>query len=148
MRGGVTIQPVLGLPEPITPVHNGVLENRTMQWRPAPGEQPTIHLMYVYEPFNFAQLWSFYIEGSRTKVPVPVVPEVADFLPVLPIAERDLPEDFVPPADLLVGGFFWQHEAIFVPGLSYNNWSNLNLGLRGRRAWTTDVRSFVHGRDF
>jgi len=148
LRGGVTIQPVLGLPEAITPVHNGVLENRTMQWRPAAGEQPTIHLMYVYEPFDFAQLWSFYVEGSRTKVPIPVVPEPEDFLPVLPIAERNLPEDFVPPQDLLVGGFFWQHEAIFVPGLSYANWSNLNISLRGRRAWTTDVRSFVHGRDF
>lgn len=147
LRGGVTIQPVLGIPEPITPVHNGVLENRTMRWRPQPGQQPTIHLMYVYEPFGFSQLWSFYVEGSRTKVPVPVVPEVADFLAVLPIAERELPEEFVPPADLLVGGFFWQHEAIFVPDLRYDNWSNLNLGTRGRRAWTTSMSSFVHGRD-
>lgn len=147
LRGGVTIQPVLGIPEPITPVHNGVLENRTLRWRPQPGQQPTIHLMYVYEPFDFRQLWSFYVEGSRTKVPIPVVPEVADFLPVLPIAERELPEEFVPPADLLVGGFFWQHEAIFVPDLRYDNWSNLNLGTRGRRAWTTSISSFVRGRD-
>jgi hypothetical protein len=147
LRGGVTIQPVLGIPEPITPVHNGVLENRTLRWRPQPGQQPTIHLMYVYEPFDFRQLWSFYVEGSRTKVPVPVVPEVADFLPVLPIAERELPEDFVPPQDLLVGGFFWQHESIFVPDLRYDNWSNLNLGTRGRRAWTTSISSFVRGRD-
>jgi hypothetical protein len=147
LRGGVTIQPVLGIPEPITPVHNGVLENRTLRWRPQPGQQPTIHLMYVYEPFDFRQLWSFYVEGSRTKVPVPVVPDVADFLPVLPVAERDLPEDFVPPQDLLVGGFFWQHEAIFVPDLRYDNWSNLNLSTRGRRAWTTNVSSFVRGQD-
>jgi hypothetical protein len=147
LRGGVTIQPVLGIPEPITPVHNGVLENRTLRWRPQPGQQPTIHLMYVYEPFDFRQLWSFYVEGSRTKVPIPVVPEVADFLPVLPIAERELPEAFVPPQDLLVGGFFWQHEAIFVPDLRYDNWSNLNLSTRGRRAWTTSVSTFVRGRD-
>ncbi len=147
LRGGVTIQPVLGIPEIISPVQNGVLENRTLRWRPAPGEQPTMHLMYVYEPFGFTQLWSFYIEGSRSKVPIPVVPDVADFLPVLPIAEQALPEDFIPPADLLVGGFFWQHEAIFVPDLRYDNWSNLNLGTRGRRAWTTSVSSFVHGSD-
>jgi hypothetical protein len=147
MRGGVTIQPVLGIPEPITPIHNGVLENRTLRWRPQPGQQPTIHLMYVYEPFDFRQLWSFYVEGSRTKVPVPVVPDVVDFLPVLPIAERVLPEDFVPPQDLLVGGFFWQHEAIFVPDLRYDNWSNLNLSTRGRRAWTTNVSAFVRGQD-
>jgi len=147
LRGGVTIQPVLGIPEIVSPVHSGVLENRTLRWRAAPGEQPTLHLMYVYEPFDFLQLWSFYIEGSRTKVPIPVMPDVVDFLPVLPIAEQNLPADFVPPADLLVGGFFWQHEAIFVPDLSYNNWSNLNLSTRGRRAWTTNIASFVHGRD-
>lgn len=147
LRGGVTIQPVLGIPEIVSPAPSGVLENRTLRWRPAPGEQPTLHLMYVYEPFDFLQLWSFYIEGSRTKVPVPVIPDVVDFLPVLPIAEQNLPEDFVPPTDLMVGGFFWQHEAIFVPDLSYNNWSNLNLSTRGRRAWTTNVSTFVHGSD-
>jgi hypothetical protein len=147
LRGGVTIQPVLGIPEVVSPSPSGVLENRTLRWRPAPGEQPTLHLMYVYEPFDFLQLWSFYIEGSRTKVPVPVIPDVVDFLPVLPIAEQNLPEDFVPPTDLMVGGFFWQHEAIFVPDLSYNNWSNLNLSTRGRRAWTTNVSTFVHGSD-
>ncbi len=147
LRGGVTIQPVLGIPEVVTPTHNGVLENRTLRWRPAPGEQPTMHLMYVYEPFDLLQLWSFYIEGSRTKVPIPVVPELVDFLPVLPIAEQTLPDDFIPPADLLVGGFFWQHEAIFVPDLRYDNWSLLNLGTRGRRAWTTSISAFVRGSD-
>jgi len=147
LRGGVTIQPVLGIPEAISPQENGVLENRTLRWRAAPGEQPTIHLMYVYEPFDFRQLWSFYIEGSRTKVPIPVFPEMANVMDVLPIAERDLPEDFIPPQDLLIGGFAWQHEAIFVPALNYANWSNLDIGTRGRRAWTTDVSIFVHGRD-
>ena len=38
-------------------------------------------------------------------------------------------------------------QAIFVPDLRYDNWSNLNLGTRGRRAWTTSISSFVRGRD-
>jgi hypothetical protein len=147
LRGGVTIQPVLGIPDVVSPQENGVLEQRTMRWRAAPGQQPTIHLMYVFEPFQFAQLWSFYIEGSRTKVPVPVVPTVEEFLPVLPRAEQVLPEEFIPPADLYVGLLAWQHEAIFVPGLAYDSWSYLDVGARGRRAWTTNLRLFVHGRD-
>jgi hypothetical protein len=147
LRGGVTIQPVLGIPEVITPVNGAVLENRTLRWRAAPGEQPTIHRMYVYEPVSFAQLWSFSIEGSRTKVPIPIVPELDAFQSVLPIREQTLPDTFVPPVDLLVGGFTWQHEAIYVPDLDYSNWSELNISVRGRRAWTTAVSNFVHGRD-
>jgi hypothetical protein len=147
LRGGVTIQPVLGIPEVISPVENGVLQQRTLRWRPAAGEQPTIHTMYVYDPLDLSQLWSFYIEGSRTKVPIPVVPTVEEFLPALPLAEQSLPEDFIAPGDLFVGGLFWQHEAVYVPGLAYDNWSYLDIGTRGRRAWTTSVRVFVHGRD-
>jgi hypothetical protein len=147
LRGGVTIQPVLGIPDVVSPLENGVLEQRTLRWRPAPGQQPTIHTMYVYEPFDFAQVWSFYIDGTRTKVPVPVVPTVAEFLPVLPIAEQELPEEFIPPSDLYVGLLAWQHEAVFVPGLAYDSWSYLDIGARGRRAWTTNLRVFVHGRD-
>lgn len=148
LRGGVTIQPVLGIPEVISPIDNGVLEHRTLRWKKAPGEQPTIHLMYVFEPFNFEQLWSFYIEGSRTKVPIPVVPRFDDFVGVLPLHEVDfLDEAFVPPDELLVGGLAWQHEAIFTPGLEYTNWSLLDIGTRGRRAWTTNLKIFVHGRD-
>ncbi len=147
LRGGVTIQPVLGIPEVISPLENGALEQRTLRWRPAPGEQPTFHQMYLYEPFALAQVWSFYLDGARTKVPVPTVPTVLEFLPSLPLAEQVLPEDFIPPDDLLVGALFWQHEAILVPGLQYDNWSYLDIGGRGRRAWTTNVRTFVHGRD-
>ena len=147
LRGGITIQPVLGIPEFITPIEGGVLENRTLRWRAAPGEQPTIHQLYIYDAIAFSQLWSFVIEGSRTKIPIPVVPEVANFQAILPIAEQTLPETFVPPADLIVGAFVWQHEAIYVPDLDYANWSQLNLSLRGRRAWTTNVGRFVHGRD-
>jgi hypothetical protein len=147
LRGGVTIQPVLGIPEVISPIDNGVLENRTLRWRKAPGEQPTIHLMFLFEPFEFKQLWSFYIEGSRTKVPVPFVPRIEDALSVMPILERTLPEDFIAPDDLFVGGLAWQHEAIFTPGLTYDNWSNLDISTRGRRAWTTNLKIFVHGRD-
>ncbi len=147
LRGGVTIQPVLGIPEVVSPPENGVLEQRTLRWRPAPGEQPTLHQMYVFEPFEFAQLWSFYIDGSRTKVPFPVVPTVAEFLPSLPLSEQEIPEDFIPPEDLFVGALAWQHEAVLVPGLQYDNWSYLDIGTRGRRAWTTNLRIFVHGRD-
>ncbi len=147
LRGGVTVQPVLGIPEVVSPIESGVLEQRTLRWRPAPGEQPTIHQMYVFEPFAFAQLWSFYIDGTRTKVPVPTVPTVAEFLPSLPLSEREIPEDFIPPEDLFVGALAWQHEAVLVPGLDYNNWSYLDIGGRGRRAWTTNLRIFVHGRD-
>lgn len=147
LRGGVTIQPLMGIPEVISPLDDGVLTNRTLRWRQAPGEQPTIHLMFVFEPFQFKQVWSFYVEGSRTKVPVPVVPRMQDVMNVLPILERTLPEDFVAPTDLFVGGLAWQHEAIFTPGLTYDNWSNLDISTRGRRAWTTNLKIFVHGRD-
>ena len=147
LRGGITIQPVLGIPEIITPIPGGVLENRTIRWRAQPGEQPTIHRMVLTEARAREQLWSFYIEGSRTKIPIPIVPEVDAFLLVLPIAERSLPTNFVPPIDLVVGGFAFKHEAIYVPNLDYANWSFLNISQRGRRAWTTNTGLFVHGRD-
>ena len=149
LRGGVTIQPVLGIPEVVTPLNGAPLVRRTMRWRAAVGEQPTIHQMYAYtfRDGGLAQLWSLYIEGSRTKVPFPVVPETDAFLRVLPIAEQTLPETFVPPIDLLRGAFIWDHQAIYVPNLDYANWSFLDLSMRGRRAWTTNVTSFVHGRD-
>src|SRR5690606_16957437 len=56
--GGVLIHPVLGLPEPISPLEDGVLENRMLRWKPALGQQPTNHLAYVYEPFEFSTLWT------------------------------------------------------------------------------------------
>jgi hypothetical protein len=148
LRSGVTIQPVLGIPEVISPLDNGALENRTLRWRKAAGEQPLIHGMFVFEPFNFAQVWSLWVDGSRTKVPIPVVPRFEDVQALLPLHEIDfLAEDFVAPDDLFVGGLAWQHEAIFTPGLTYENWSLLDVSTRGRRAWTTNLKIFVHGRD-
>ena len=103
---------------------------------------------------------------------IPQVPEYEDFINVIPLDQRlclttvdppaELaqycglygapgtplgPDDFVPPPDMVPGGMFWQHEAIFVPGLDANSWSLLQIGTRGRRAWTIDVHSFVHGLD-
>ena len=172
LRGGVTIQPVLGLPELLSPLEGGVLVDRTLRWKAAPGQQPTIHDMFLYDPINLATVWQLYVDGARTKVIVPQMPEYQDFLDVLPTDQRlclttedppaELaqycqlygapgtplgPEDYVPPSDMVPGGMFWQHEAIFVPGLDANSWSLLQIGTRGRRAWTTDVHSFVHGQD-
>jgi hypothetical protein len=169
LRGGVTIQPVLGLPELISPLENGVLVDRTLRWKAAPGQQPTIHDMFVYDPFNLASIWEFYVDGARTKVVIPRVPSFEELLPALPLDQRlclgtaDAPDEllnycllygedsnnegFIPPSDMVPGGLFWQHEAIFVPGLDSNNWSLIQIGTRGRRAWTTDVHGFVHGLD-
>lgn len=146
--GGTTIQPVLGLPEPITPLENGVLENRTLRWRPAPGEQPTLHLHYLsqYEDWlspasGLAVLWTFYIEGARTKVPIPRIPE----------ALADLDVEGVP-RDFMASAVSWQHSAIYSPGsngvpFSYENFGYDEIGRRGRRAWTTDLHLFVHPGD-
>jgi hypothetical protein len=162
LRSGVTIQPVLGLPELLSPKESGVLVDRTLRWKAAPGQQPTIHDMFVYDPINLASIWEFYVDGARTKVIVPRMPSLQAVLAAVPAATRACLEDpefspacgffgdlseFVPPPDMVTGGMFWQHEAIFVPGLDSNNWSLLEIGTRGRRAWTTDVHSFVHGVD-
>lgn len=133
--GGVTIQPVLGLPEPLEPLEGGALgAERQLRWKPAAGQQPTIHRMYVYDPFNFDILWTFYIDGLRTKVP----------LPKIPASVTDLPIDTVP-TDLFPGGYAWLHSAIYVPNLEYDNWSFYDLGSRSRRAWTTDQHAFIYG---
>jgi hypothetical protein len=132
--GGVTIQPVLGLPEPIAPMSNGVMENRTLRWKAAPGQLPTNHLMYVYDPVDFAVLWTFYVDGSRTKVPIPQIPAMAG----------DLDGIDVPPPDMGLGGYAWQHTAMYVPGFEFTNFSYIELGSRARRAWTTDLHFFVY----
>lgn len=134
LRGGVTIQPMLGLPEAQSPLPNGVLENRTLRWKAAPGQQPTIHQMYLYEALEFKVLWSFYVDGLRTKVPVPIIPSSVNALDIE-----------VPPSDLVPGGYVWDHTAIYTPGLDFNNWSYLEIGSRGRRSWTENAHLFIYG---
>jgi hypothetical protein len=162
MRGGITIQPVLGLPEPLSPLEGGVMVDRTLRWKAPPGQQPSIHDMFLYDPFEFASVWQVYADGARTKVIVPRVPTREDIVASLPTSQRLCLEDpeasnfcrfwgdleaFVPPSDMKLGGVVWQHESVFTPGLDFSNWSLLELGLRGRRAWTTDVHVFVKGLD-
>jgi len=134
--GGVTIQPVLGLPEPLSPLKNGVLENRTLRWKPAPGQLPSVHQAYVYDPFAFSTLWTFYIDGARSKVPIPRIPYNVAALPVE-----------TPPKDMSVGGYAWQHISMYTPGFDYENFSYLELGTRARRSWTTDFLYFVYPGD-
>ena len=164
LRGGITIQPVLGLPEVLSPLEDGVLVDRTLRWKAAPGQQPTIHDMFLFEPFQLSTIWEFYVDGTRTKVVVPQVPELDAILSSTPTPERICLNDptidpacaffgldtsgqkpFVPPGDMARGGMAWQHEAIFTPGLDFNSWSLLDIGSRGRRSFTTDVHVFVHG---
>jgi hypothetical protein len=150
LSGGVTIQPVLGLPQLISPLENGVLADRTLRWRLAPGQPPSIHDMFIYEPFNFLTVWEVFVDGARGKVIIPRVPEYQAILDALPADQRAFLatyDDFVPPAEMPPAGYFWQHESIYVPGMSFESWSYLDIGTRGRRAWTTDVHSFVKGSD-
>ena len=137
--GGVTIQPVLGMPEPLSPEENGVMTNRTLRWKAAPGQQPSTHMHYIiqYDDWfgggDLNVLWTFYIDGSRTKVPLPIIP---DSLETLGLESM--------PNDLLPGGVAWQHMSIYSPGFDYENFSYVDIGSRGRRAWTTDVHFFVY----
>ena len=124
--GGITINPVLGLPEQLSPVKNGTLLNRELTWKAPPGQEPTFHLMNVYEPFALEVLWTFYVDGQRTKVPIPRMP----YGLIEPLVE-------VPPLDLPVGGMVWQHTAMFVPDFDYNNFSYVDFGRRARRSWTS-----------
>lgn len=147
LRGGVTIQPVLGLPELLSPLEGAALTDRTLRWKAPVGQQPSIHDMYIYEPFEFSFLTEVMVDGARTKVVLPHVPAREDVLAVLPEAQRPLVdnEDFVDVPDMTRGGLAWQHESIYVPGLGFNNWSLLDIGARGRRSWTTDLHVFVSG---
>lgn len=162
LRGGITIQPVLGLPEALSPEENGVLVDRTLRWKAAPGQQPSLHAMFIFEPFALESFWLVFADGARTKVILPRVPTREAIAASLPTAQRlcledptispacgfyGALEDFVPPSDMALGGMVWQHQAIFTPGLGYDNWSFLEIGARGRRAWTTDVHVFVKGQD-
>ena len=76
LLGGVTLQPIMGFPEPLSPTPQGVMYDRMLRWKAPTGQQPTFHRMYIYG-FNDG-LWSFYVEGARTKVPLPFVPEVVN----------------------------------------------------------------------
>lgn len=137
--GGVTIQPVLGLPEPLSPEENGVMTHRTLRWKAAPGQQPSTHMHYLiqYDDWfgggDLNVLWTFYIDGARTKVPVPKIPDALETLGLEGM-----------PNDLLPGGVAWQHMTIYSPGFDYENFSYVDIGSRGRRAWTTDVHFFVY----
>lgn len=147
LRGGVTIQPVLGLPETLSPLEGGALTDRTLRWKAPVGQLPSIHDMFLFDPFAFAYVTEIYVDGARTKVILPRPPTKETILEVLPHSQHHLVdnEDFVDVPDLARGGMAWQHESIYVPGLSFNNWSLLDTGSRGRRAWTTDVHTFVAG---
>lgn len=135
LTGGVTIQPVLGLPEQLSPLANGVLgPDRELRWKAAPGQQPTFNRIYVYDPYNWSMLWSFYIDGTRTKVPIPMIPP----------SVYEVGIDGAP-ADIQSGLYFWQHNAMYVPGFEYNNWNYIDIGRNARRSWTTDVIRFVYG---
>lgn len=152
LRGGVTIQPVLGIPELVTPQNGAPLTQRTIRWQAQPGEQPTLHTIELSNKVappatRPTQRWTLTIEGSRSKVPIPTVPELAVFQPLLPIAEQTLPDTFIPPEDLKVGGFFMTHTALYVPNLDYRNWSALDTSLLGRRSWTTKRTTLVYGGD-
>jgi hypothetical protein len=137
--GGVTIQPVLGMPEPLSPEENGVMTNRTLRWKPAPGQQPSAHMHYIiqYDDWfgggDLNVLWTFYIDGSRTKVPLSIIPDSLETLGLEAM-----------PNDLLPGGVAWQHMSIYSPGFDYENFSYVDIGSQGRRAWTTDVHFFVN----
>lgn len=162
LRGGITIQPVLGLPEILSPEENGVLIDRTLRWKAAPGQQPSIHSMLLVEPFALESWWEVYADGARTKVLLPRIPTREAIAASLPTSQRlcledptispacgfyGALEDFVPPGDMALGGMAWLHEAIFTPGLRFDNWSLLDISQRGRRAWTTDLHFFVKGQD-
>jgi hypothetical protein len=135
LTGGVTISPVLGLPEVLEPLENGVMgEERQLRWKAAPGQLPSMHWMYVYDPIAFTVLWTFYVDGARTKVPVPRRPLEVDALAL-----------DTTPMELPAGMLYWQHESMYVPGFEFTNFSYLDIGRRGRRSWTTDVRTFVYG---
>ncbi|MCC7072452.1 MAG: IPT/TIG domain-containing protein [Deltaproteobacteria bacterium] len=147
LRGGVTIQPVLGLPEVLSPLEGAALTDRTLRWKAPVGQLPSIHDMFVYDALAFSYVVEVYVDGARTKVILPRPPAKDEVLAVLPHSQHHLVdnEDFVDVPDLSRGGMAWQHESIYVPGLSFNNWSLLDTGSRGRRAWTTDVHTFVSG---
>jgi hypothetical protein len=151
LRSGLTIQPVLGLPTLISPEENGAIIDRTLTWKAAPGQQPTLHQMYIYtltpDQTAIAQLWNFYVDGGREKIIVPRIPLVEDLARALPLSEQAGLEDYVMADDFLAAPFFWLHTSIYTPGVSFENWSLLDIGGRGRRSWTEDQRIIVHGRD-
>ena len=133
LLGGVTLQPIMGFPEPLSPTPQGVMYDRMLRWKAPTGQQPTFHRMYVYG-FNEG-LWSFYVEGARTKVPLPFIPEVVENI--------EYGEDGGPPHDVLLGGYIWQHRAIYSPELEFSNFSYLDIGSQGRRSWSTQTTQFV-----
>lgn len=131
LASGVTIQPMLGLPEPVSPVQGGVMIDRTLRWKAAGGEQPTIHLMNLFSVQGGT--WAFFLEGTRSKLVVPTLPPEAAALDVQ-----------VLPADLPSGGVTWQHQAMYVTGFDFANWSYIDIGSVNRRAWTTDIHRFIN----
>jgi hypothetical protein len=166
-RGGVTVQPVLGLQELVSPLEGGALTERTLRWKPAPGQQPTIHDMAVFDPFALSTYWEIWADGSRTKVIIPVVPQLDAIEASLPQAEAVCAANptsspvcalwgfdpsgqtpYVPPGDMIHGGVGWQHQQIFAPNMDgYDNWSLIDIGSRGQRSLTKTTHFFIHGDD-
>ncbi|HEY4223496.1 MAG TPA: hypothetical protein VGO62_19195, partial [Myxococcota bacterium] len=168
LSGGITIQPVLGLSEILNPLEGGVLENRTMRWKLPQGQPPSVHDMYLYEPFALATFWEVYADGLRTKVVLPKTPpDLESIAQALPTPEAACMRDptvsplcaifgfdptgktpYVLPGDTMArGAIRWQDTASFTPGLDYNDFGYLQITDRGRRSWTTDQHDFIHGDD-
>lgn len=168
--GGVTLSPFLGLAEVITPARDGVLVDRMLRWRAPFGQQPSIHRHILTNAFApTTSVWQVFNDGARTKVILPRIPDAASIIAVLPFDQRTCltepstspiaapcaqrygelsnADDFIAPSDLALGAIRWRHEQILAPNVTNTDWSFLQIGLRNRRAWTTDVHGFVHGLD-
>jgi hypothetical protein len=150
MRSGVTIQPVLGLAEPLSPVENGALIDRTVRWKPAPGVAPSIHELLLFDAFGVeGDFWDVFVDGTRTKVVLPKVPTLEATLLAVPRTQQEvlLSDQWIQPRDMAAGGYIWQHLSTLVIGLDFQNWSYFEIGGRNRRSFSTDVHLFVHGGD-
>jgi hypothetical protein len=126
--------------------------DRTLRWKAPPGQPPSVHIIYLIG-LN-GELWSFTVDGGRTKVPVPRLP-VEEFQGALDDATFILGDEVMEalgiegilPLEIGAGGYGWQHDTMYVPGFEFNNYSYVDLGSRARRAWTRQFHLFTYGGD-
>ena len=124
----ITLGPIMGFPQPENPINGGAMVERTLQVRPAPtGSRPSLFNISLQAQDGTA--WVAYLEGNRTKV-------------ILPRFEIYPTREYAP-FNLPAGGIYAQVDAIYAPGLDYNNWSYLDL-YNGRKSWSVMQYQFVN----
>jgi len=128
LRSGITLDPILGFPELVEPVDNGVMTGNRIRWKKAPGTTPSY--VEVYLAGFDGIYWDIFVPGHLSKLVIPVFPEL---------------EVESPPQNVGLGAYQGWLSAVYMPGFTFDNFSYLDLSTVAWRSWTQDTFKFANG---